>query len=1505
MLRQGLLLLLSVMLLGWGETTTASNPVYGEAEAGRVLAQSRGVAEQAARNGVADAGEQRQIAAQLNAIASIEALAERGLARVSAQRMRQLQLAAEQLEAIPVAVTADSRAPSALTTISGTVTAQAGGAPMQNVSVRAFEFSLGSPVSGAGIVGSMDTNASGQYTLTLPPGNYVVRAVPASNTLPASPSGYLTRVYNDLVCNNGFDCPIYFGTVIALTSGTPVSGIDLQLSVSAAISGTILRASDSSPISGGSVIALRIDGNTALGATSAADGSFTIKNLPPGTYRVWAGTNTPAGLMSEALGNVSCAQDDCPWVPSTFITVTAGSTATGANFTLDPAASLSGTVRDDAAAVVANAELTLYSDDRYTVQYANADASGNYSFPAVRAGTYRLLAGPSTSDPNPPFGQISTTHGQVAFPNIRCPGAVCAPLTAGIPISVTVGLPQVLAQITLPVGSSISGLVRDASTSVPVAGALISISNSSIGYVGSGITDAAGNYTVRGLPAGVYYVSADARSANYVLTHNGNVICPILNCEDFGTPVTLTASGPGSTATANIDLQRGGTITGSITDALTGAPASRQRVRLELYGNSSTAYAQAAFQTCTAPTTALPAACSYTATGLAPGTYKGAFISSSVLGWIDTAFGGAPCPRGGCDLTPLPPLFATTGSTLATINGTLPRGALVRGNLSDAAGGGLLDCRAYDPAGSGFACGGVGFNNTLDNYAGFAQPDRAGNYYSRTGFTAGTTVYASTFLLRNNFSFGQGYVDQAYNGISCPYGSCGIATGTGITIPASDVAGINFALNQGGSIAGQVTSSAGGAAIAGVVVKVYNPAGRLAGVARSKLGGDYRVYGLAPGSYFVTTTNTLGFLDEVYNNLVCDPFCNPVGGSAVVVSGSATTSAINFALDLSATIQGTLRVGATPTANVPVELYGAIGNLLRSTSSNGSGGYTFSGLPAGRYFVRSRDTGGRADALFNGLACVGNACQVRLGTPIDLAPPTTTLFTADLTLTAAATVSGTITRADNGNPLSGVQLQLLTPSGAVALTTTSGGSGAFAFNGLAGGNYHLVTRGTPGFIDVAWPSAPCPAACSGLNGSSIPVVAGTTVGGRNFALQGGGSISGTLRSGPAAPIVGATVQVYNNSGVPVGQITSNASGNYQVDTLPSGNFFVRTQQSLGFVDQVFNALPCSGYCDVLSGTPVPVSSGIGTGLVDFTLAGGSSISGRVSSAASGSGIALARVVAFDSGGFIAGQAQANASGDYSIAGLRPGTYRLRSANLSGYINQVHAGLACTPTPCTLAAGTPIVLGAAPISGINFSLTPGGTISGTAGDSFNNPLPTGTALLLDATGAEVASVAISNGVFEFNGVAIGTYYVLIRNTSGLVDQLYANVPCPGGACNVAALGTPIVVTATRMERSIQAGPANINLRLPVGQTIAGTVRDASNSAPLAGVTVSFFNSAGAVVGQAVTDGLGQYQSEGSLPSGSYFAATTNGVQRGAGSGYVNALYNAQNCLLACTFTSGTA
>lgn len=1476
--------ILICLLLGLS-AVAADASVSGDGEARALTRQAQRTADDV---GAVGAGEERaRIDRALDAIARFRARIEAGLAQASPQRLQELDRAEAALLDVPVRIE-DGDAPAALATISGTVTAQVGGAPLQNVQVRATEFSFQSNVSGAGIVATANTNASGQYTLTLPPGNWVVRATPLSTTLPAATGGYLTQAYNGIACPNFFDCPVYVGTVIAL-NGTNVSGINFQLAPGSGISG--------SAANGAGIRVQGADGNT-VGSAVASAGSFLINHLPPGSYRVYV--DNPAGQSDVARGDLPCnVNSDCSWIPSALVTTTAGAVSAAGSFATPAEATLSGVVRDSGGAVVPYAELALYSLDRYTLASTTADINGAYVFDSLRPTSYKLIVSSPTFDPVAVV-QLPTRYGQVAHPNVACPPAVCDPLNAGTTITVTAGVAQTLPDTILPIGATVQGQIREASTLTPVVGASVAVYSRALGTLATAITDATGNYSVRGLPAGTFYVYADARAQNYQLTYNGNIVCSGFFCEDYGTPLVLSGSG---SSTVNIDLQRGGIITGSITDQVSGAPTPRGRARLEVYANGALVSQNSTV--CTAPTSGSATVCSYSASGLAPGSYRGAFVSTSVLGWVDMAFGGTPCPRGGCNLEPTTPLFATSGGTLSGISATLPRGALIRGQITDAGAGGPPDCRAYVSASVGFSCGSVGFNNTLDNYAGFAQPDRAGNYYSRTGFAAGTTLYASTYLLRNNISFNHGYIDQAYNGLACPYGSCGITTGAGLTVTGSDLTGIHFALNKGAAMAGTVTASSGGAPIPGVQITAYSASGRASGSTRSDVTGAWRIDGLAPGSYFVTSSNNLGYLDEVYNNLVCDPFCNPTSGSSVTVAGTATTSGINFALDLSASIQGTVRLGATPTANVPVELYGAIGNLLRSTVSGAGGSYSFTGLPAGRYYVRTRDTLGRADALYNALACVGNACQVRSGTPIDLAPPTTLNFTADLTLTPAATISGTITRASNASALSGVTVQLLTPTGAVALSTTSSASGAFGFSGLAAGNYRLVTRGTPGFIDLAWPNLPCPAACNGLNGTAITVAAGATVSGRDFALATGGSISGTLRSGPSAPIVGALVQVYDASGIPVSQISTNASGNYQVDTLPAGNFFVRTQQSLGFVDQVFNALPCSGYCDVLSGTPVPVAAGAGTGLVDFTLSGGLSISGRIRNASTSAGIALARVVAFDTGGFVAGSAQADASGNYSIAGLQPGTYRLRSANLSGYVNQVYNGLSCTPTPCSVSSGAPLVLSTSSLTGIDFALVPGNTISGTAGDSFNNPLPSGVAILLSATGVEVASTTISNGIWEFNGVANGTYYVLIRNSSGLVDQLYANVPCPGGACNITALGTPIVLTGTEAQKVVLSGPSNINLRLPTGQTIAGTVRDATTLAPLNNVTVYLYNNAGAVVGQAVTDGLGQYLSEGSLPAGTYYAATTNGVTRGASGGYVNALYSGQNCLLACTPASGTA
>jgi hypothetical protein len=1450
----------------------------------------------------------RDVGQLLGEIAALEFEVEQGRAQVQPGTLDQLRRARWALEAEPFHVPMGKSMAKSLTTLSGIVRRASDSAPLQGVGIQAIEFTWGQSPSGVGVVANTSTNASGEYTLTVPPGRYLVRATPGSPTItPAAPGGYRRQVWNNVACEDFNECQPQTGNVVTVAAGSPVTAINFSLLPGGAVTGTVTRAAGGAPISNVFISVVNERDGISGGVSTDPSGAYTVFGLPPGSYRVFTAFGIPADLMGEASNNRPCGGEDCRWIPVDTVTVTAGAATAGVNLTLDAnPAFIEGIVRDDASNPIPFASISIFSDDRYTSLSARSDASGNFRFGPLRPGTYRLNGSGSTDNdavfPAPLI--FRSSHTPTRWPNIACAAGCLA--DTGTPIVVAAGATVVLPQpLTMNRGARISGQIRAADGLTPLADITVNVSGSRVG--GSARTDAAGNYEVSGLIPGVYYVyaaPATGSGRNFVGTSNGGVQCARTFCTQSGTPVTLTATGPGSAATVNIDLAAGGRITGVIRDATTGAPITRSRARLELFDPASGELVQQPTQSlCEAPTATTPATCRYEAAGLVPGSYKGVFVTSSTSGWIDTAFGGTPCPRGGCDLAPLPPLFATSGGLLAGIDGTLARGSLIRGRIREA-GSTPIDCRPADPNPGFGGCGGLGFNTTLDNYAAFGQADRAGFYATRTGFAPGTTVYASTFLLRNNTTFGFGYVDQAWNGLACPFGSCGITTGTGITVGATDVTGIDFNLNRGGVISGSVNAAAGGAAIPGVEIRVVNPAGRLAGRTISASDGRWFVGALSPGNYFVSTSNNQGFLNEVHNNIPCEPFCNPVGGSPIAVAGTATVSGINFQLDAAASISGTVRLGATPQPNVPVELYGAVGNLVRTATSNASGGFTFAGLAAGRFFVRTRDTAGRADALWNGSPCLGTACNVRNGSPIDLAAGGSQAG-VDLVLTNPATISGTVTRLPAATPMSGVTIQLLASTGAVALTTSTNASGNYSFSSLPAGSYRLVTRNTPGVIDLAWPAAPCSAACNGLNGTAIVVTAGGSATGRNFALDPGGSLSGSVRStAPIAPISGVALQVYNSGGIPVAQVLSNASGNYEVNALPSGNFVVRTQQSLGFTDQLFNNLPCSGYCDLLSGTPVPVTSGSGTGLIDFNLGGGLSISGRVRDAATTNGIALARVTAFDAGGFIAGTAQANASGDYTIAGLRPGTYRVRTANLSGYVNQIWNGVACTPTPCLIASGTAIAL-ASNRSGVDFNLTRGGTISGTATDTFSNPLPTGTATLYSALGVEITTGPVANGLWEFSGLANGTYYVLIRNSSGLIDQLFANIPCPAGACNIAATGTPIVLSgAAAPTVGGKSGPANINLQLPPGQTISGTVTDATSSQPIAGVTVHFFNAAGVEVGQATTNALGQYQSEGGLAAGSYRAATTNGTTRGAADGYVNRLYNGQNCLLGCNFAGGT-
>ncbi len=1343
-------------------------------------------------------------------------------------------------------------------TLQGTLTEQGNPAVFPQGQVRAVPF-------GTDVFNAYTTNVlpDGTYTLIVPPGRYVLQTQNHPEHVRQAWPG-ITCVDRNLC--NGF----YGGDVIEVADGS-VSTHDFQLDRGVRVTGTVTDAL-SNPIPNAFV--RLVSRNRSIQSNGFADASGVYLSndaLPPGDYRVVA---EPADFNSTIIGRLHDGQlceFGCNQLPVSFATINDTMSATTFNFQLVQGFGLSGTVfESDGITALEGAFVQLASVDGYTFTSTETDASGNYEFPVLRPTDYNIIV----------------THperlGQV-YPSVDCFGFACS-AEVGTPISLGAA-PQAL-DFDLQTGNSVSGTIRRVSDGTPVEGVAVGVFNSLQGSNGA-LTDAAGNYFVGGLPEGTFFVSA---RPNQVLTPGlqraflGNVNCPASQCGDFGTPLTISAGD--ALTSIDLDLPIGGGLSGQLIDVLSTEVLGFVFVpRLELWVASGPFAGQLAGQGLSEEFG------TYTLNGLMPGSYKATFGTSSHLGLIDTAFGGAPCPRGSCDQSVLPTVFVTAGTVLPGISATLPRGPVISGTVRDSLTGDAPELLASGQGGI------IAFYGPSGNYASFSAMDGEGFYRSRTGFPS-ETFYASTFAARNATAFGGNYIDQVYNGIDCPELQCNVTgSGAGLTVVGSDITGVDFNLRQGGAISGRVRDLATTDDLAGIAVEAYDGLGRRVGIGRTRVDGAYSIDALPTGSYFVRTRNLQSYLDQLHSGASCTPFCDPVNGTPVAVTEGASTVSIDFDLVKSAALSGTISLSGVPIANVTVEVYGAIGNFLASTLSAADGSFEFSSLAAGEFYLRTRNVFGHADVLYNAGPCVGGACQVRRGDPIVLAPGAS-LSGLALDLSPGASINGEVNdRLTPATKLSGVRVQLLDDRGAVAFEATTNAAGQFNFDALAAGDYHLVTRGTPAYVDQTLGGTPCPSACNGLNGSLVTIAAGAVSGGNDLDLAPGASISGNVQAS-AAPSVSAIAQVYNAIGVPVFQSPTNPSGNYEINQLPDGDFFVRITNVPGHVSQLWDATNCTGYCDILNGDPVTIAGSTSVGSVNFNLPAGGAISGQVTDGSSA--LAAVEVLAFDLAGFLAGRALSNASGNYTIGGLENGNYKLRTTNTGGFVDSVFGGATCSPSPCILGAGSSVNIAGAPVNGIDFALSPGGTVSGTATDQFGNPLISGDARLLDENGIELDTVGITQGLWSFDGLADGIYFLLIENDLGLIDELYSGVPCPAGACDIPALGTPIVLGGGRLQRAASSG---IGVELGRGASISGRVIDNLTSEPIIGATVFIRNAAGQLMAFGVTDGLGEYRTAASLPDGDYYVATASGQQRGVADNYVNELYDQVACALDCDLSLG--
>ncbi len=492
-------------------------------------------------------------------------------------------------------------------------------------------------------------------------------------------------------------------------------------------------------------------------------------------------------------------------------------------------------------------------------------------------------------------------------------------------------------------------------------------------------------------------------------------------------------------------------------------------------------------------------------------------------------------------------------------------------------------------------------------------------------------------------------------------------------------------------------------------------------------------------------------------------------------------------------ITGTLTDAATglPIDDGFVYLYSPSGWTHALTSPDATGSYTFSGLPAASFFVKT-SVRGYLDELYDDLPCP-LGCDRTSGTPVAVTCGAMTSG-IDFTLERGGAITGTVTDSVTGIPLAyQVYVNLYDADGRLVKRQRTDGVGSYTFEGLPFGAYFVRTD-IDGYADERYDDLPCPAGCDPTSGTPIVVTAGATTSEVDFALSTGGTITGTITDASTGLHLANRffVRLYDADGNRQAVWFTDAAGTYTFTGLHTGSYFVATDIG-GYLDVLYDGMPCPIGCDPTSGTPIAVTFGATTSGIDFALGTGGAIAGTVTDAATGLPLTSRTFVElYDADGSLLDSQGTDAAGSYRFAGLPTGSYFV-ATNAFDYFDELYDDLPC-PFDCDVTGGAPIVVtSGSTTSGVDFALHTGGAITGTVTDAATGlPLANQVFVVLHDAGGRFRDLELTDafGVYTFVGLAAGTYFVR-TDVRGHFDELYDNLPCPFG-CAVTG-GTPIAVT----------------------------------------------------------------------------------------------------------------
>jgi hypothetical protein len=352
-------------------------------------------------------------------------------------------------------------------------------------------------------------------------------------------------------------------------------------------------------------------------------------------------------------------------------------------------------------------------------------------------------------------------------------------------------------------------------------------------------------------------------------------------------------------------------------------------------------------------------------------------------------------------------------------------------------------------------------------------------------------------------------------------------------------------------------------------------------------------------------------------------------------------------------------------------------------------------------------------------------------------------------------IAGTVTSASTGLPIAGIEVCVYEEAGESAFgeCTSTEPTGRYAFTSLPAGQYTVEFSSPPTaasdyvrqFYDNRSQEA---------EAEPVSVSAGSITLGIDAQLKEGGRVTGRVTSAATHSAVGDVLVCALTAAAEVEECgVTGSSGEYAITGLPIGSY------RIGFDGVGANYL--IRYYDeaatLSAATPVTVAANTDTADIDAQLAEGGRITGRVTSAATGSPIRGVLVCALVSASEAVACAVTGASGEYAIAGLPTGVYEVGFDGGKTYGVQYYSGAS------SFAGARPVsVLAGSTAGGIDAAFATSGVGPPTGGGSPSGgapapvwTAPSGVGAAAGSGGAGAAGGVLASAASGGGAVEIGT------------------------------------------------------------------------------------------------------------------------------------------------------